>query len=71
MKAALGILLIVGGFTIGYLVLIGKLPTNTNTATPQKGLTEQPSLSGGGSSGGNLTPGIGGAALFAAKGMIF
>lgn len=70
MKAALGILLIVGGFTIGYLVLIGKLPTTT---TPQMAteITGHNNTPGGGTSGGNLTPGIGGAALIAAKGMVF
>lgn len=70
MKAAIGILLIVGGFSIGYLVLIGKLPTNivSQTATEVTGHNNAP---GGGTSGGNLTPGVGGAALFAAKGMIF
>ena len=59
MKGAIGILLIVSGFMVGYLVLIGKLPTG-NTAVPQTGLIEQGPLASGGTSGGALTTGVGG-----------
>lgn len=69
MKGAIGILLIVSGFMVGYLVLIGKLPTSS-TAIPQTGLIEQGPLANGGTSGGSLTTGVGGG-LMTTRGLKF
>lgn len=87
MKPVVGILLITLGLAVGYLVLVGKLPTSGVTTTSGaipgvQGETNPPSTapppnenpSSGtvpGGSQGSLTTGVGGASLRATKGKPF
>ena len=42
MKAVLGLLLILVGFTVGWLVITGKLPPTTTTSQTVPGVTPSP-----------------------------